>query len=187
MSKPLLNLLLVVVSVAMYYVVISPVYYGGGSVFAIAPENSIVQMRDFQNKSDNAIVKLTEGKEGIDNLSREYASFGDNGKDTINTMIPNSIDPIRLVSEINKIVLEEGLKAENIAYTKDGDDKKLSGVGVYSITFSTKCSYQDMKELLSKLQTSMRLFSIQSVGFSSPEKPNDPMAVTIKMKTYYIK
>lgn len=187
MSKTLFNLLLITISSATYFIVISPLYYGGGSLFVVSPDKSIVQLLHFKSNNDAALTKLNTGLVDIENLKKEYNSTDQHSVDTINTMIPDSVDPIRLVSEITKIAKDMGLAVENISVSKEGDDKKLPGIGVYMVSFSTKCSYGNLKDLLSKLQSSMRLFSVQSVNFSTSDNPADPLTVNIKMKTYYIK
>lgn len=187
MSKTLLNLLLITVSVAFYYVIISPVYFGGGNLYVVSPDQSIVQLREFKNKNDTALQQLEDGLVKIDNLKKDYSSIDQYTQDRLNIMIPDKIDGVRLVSEVTSLVTSSGLPVDGLSYAKEGEDKKLPGVGIYSISFSTKCSYFDLKNLLSKFETSMRLFSVQSVSFSTGLNLDEPMAVNIKMNTYYIK
>lgn len=188
MSKSSTNLLsLIIISVAIYFVIISPIYFGGGSLYSVSPDESIVSMREFKNKIGSSLKELNDGKLNIAKLDSEYGSLDKDTQDKLNTMIPNDVDPIRLVSEINKIVTGVGLTAENISYSKEPEDKNLPGIGIYSISFSTKSSYSNLKNLIDKLEKSRRIFSIQSVSFASGTNINDPMNVNIKMNTYYIK
>lgn len=187
MSKTLLNLLLITLSLAFYFVVISPIYFGGGNLYTVPTGQSIISLREFNKEDDKALNQLEEGLAKITSLKNSYSSIPQDTQDRLNIMIPDSIDGVRLVSEVNSMVVANGLTAENISYTKEGEDKKLPGVGIYSVSFSTKCSYANLKLLLDKFENSMRLFSVQSVSFSSGLNLNEPMAVNIKMNTYYIK
>ncbi len=187
MSKTLLNLLLIITSVACYYIIISPIYFGGGYVYDVPADQSIIKLREFKNSNEEDSNKLKEAIVKINDLKKEYEGIDQYTQDRLNIMIPDSINNVRLMSEITTLMSSFGLPASGISITKEVEDKKLPGIGIYSISFSTKGSYFDLKDLLSKLETSMRLFSVQSVSFSPSEKPDEPMTVSIKMNTYYIK
>lgn len=186
MSKTLFNLLLISASVALYFIVISPIYFGGGYLYIVSPDQSIISLNEFKNKNDIAFQQIEEGLVKIDNLKKEYDLIDQYTQDRLNTMIPDDIDGVRLVSEVSNMITSLGLPIDNISYSKESEDKKIPEVGIYSISFSTKGSYYDLKNLISKFETSMRIFSIQSVNFST-NNLSEPMVVNVKMNTYYIK
>lgn len=187
MSKSLLNLLLITLSIFFYFVIISPIYFGNGYVYKVPRTNSITYLSEFKNKNDLALKQLTEGTTTINLLKKEYSSIDEKTHNDLNVMLPSGINPIVLVSEVSSIITDLGLPVENISYTKEIEDKKLPEVGVYSISFSTKCNYFNLKNLITKLEKSMRFFTVQSVSFSTGSNLDDSMLVNIKMNTYYIK
>ncbi len=184
MSKNLLNLLLIVTVFAMYYLVISPIYTGVGGVWQ--PGESIQTLRDMNVQYDETLAQADGLYNQAQTLRAQYANISPDQKEKMEFMVPNSIDKIRLLDEVDGIGRETGLAFDSLAYS-EGSANTSSGLGSAGISFAVKTSYPKFKELMDNFEKSLRLFSIQSVSFSAPSKEGDPVSYQVKLNTYYLK
>ncbi|MEN9337967.1 MAG: hypothetical protein RIQ41_281 [Candidatus Parcubacteria bacterium] len=183
MSKNLLNILLAVSTFALYYLLINPLYNGTGGVWQ--PEESIKMLRDLNGQYDETLRQANELYSQAETLRGQYSRISQDQKDMMKIMVPDSIDKVRLLSEVTNVAGLAGLKLENISYS-DGSIA-ASGRGYATISFSVKTTYEKFKELMYAFETSMRLFSIQSVSFSSPAEDGQLTSYQVRLDTYFLK
>lgn len=182
MSPKLLNTLLILASVVLYYVVMGPLWSGNGNVWA--PEKPISKLIDDQKQYDSAVSKaeelFTQGKE----LKTQYANVGDATKEKMLQMVPQSIDPPRLLNEVMNISYKSNVGLTGLNYTDVGSVDALRGA--YEISFGLKTTYTRFKEIMRNFDTSLRLYTLQSVSFSAP---GDDGLITfqVRLRTYYLK
>lgn len=120
-----------------------------------------------------------------DELKAQYARVSNDQKAKMAIMVPDSIDKVRLLSEVKNIEKQTGFSLGELAYS---DGNTLSnGRGAAGISFSVKTTYPKFKELMDTFEKSLRLYSIQSISFNVPEKEGDPISYQVKLETYYIK
>jgi Tfp pilus assembly protein PilO len=59
--------------------------------------------------------------------------------------------------------------------------------GIITINLGVSGSYTSFKNFVSTLENSARLFNIESVNFSSPQKKDEPFNFSLNVKTQFIK
>lgn len=183
MSKNLLTLLLIVSTFAVYYLAIGPLYTGTGGVWQ--PAESVKALRTLNTQYDETLTQADNLFTQAETLRNQYARISDDQKDKMKVMVPDSIDRVRLLSEVSTIGILSGLPLSELSYS---DGPVLStGRGAVGISFSVKTNYQQFKALMDTFEKSMRLFSIQSVTFTSPEQEGSPVTYQVKLETYFIK
>ncbi len=184
MSKNLLNILLAVASFALYYIIINPLYTGRGSVWQ--PQYGLTTLRSTNTQYDDTLQQAESLLQDAKQLSAKYKSISQETKDTMKVMVPNQadMDPVRLVSEVDSIAARTGLSISDLNYS---EGQVIGNRGVYTISFTVKTTYTKFKELMRNFETSLRLFTIQSVQFSVPETDGNLIVFQVKMDTYYIK
>ncbi|MEZ0208848.1 MAG: type 4a pilus biogenesis protein PilO [Candidatus Paceibacterota bacterium] len=185
MSKNLLNLLLIVTAFAVYYLVINPLYTGVGSVWQ--PSSSIKSLKDMNVQYDTTLAQADGLYNQAQTLKAQYTNISPTQKEKMELMVPNSIDKIRLLDEVQGVGKERGLYLENLSYSEGGTNIGALTLGSVGVSFTVKTSYPKFKELMDDFEKSLRLFSIQSVSFSSPEKEGDLFLFQVKLITYYLK
>jgi hypothetical protein len=183
MSPKLLNLFLAVGAFALYYLVLSPLYNGAGSVWQ--PQQSIAALQQANGDYDVAIAQAGPLATQADILKKQYAGVSEDSKQKMKIMVPDSIDPVRLMSEVDTLATKAGFNLQDINYAQ-GQSSSAS-TGSYRITFTVKTTYPKFKQLMHSFETSLRLFSIQSVSFSVPDKSVDIISFQVTLETYYIK
>ncbi len=184
MSKNLLNLLLAVGTFSIYYLVISPLYTGVGSVWQ--PEQGITTLQSTNTQYDSTLLQVEGLYKQAETLRSQYASLSEESKQKMSVMVPEIIDPVRLVSEVSSIGLVSGVML------RDLDVTELSAVtgsarGGYRVGFTVDTTYTKFKELMHNFETSMRLFSIQGVSFTVSPKDDSIMSFQVKLETYTMK
>lgn len=184
MSKNLLNLLLAVAAFAVYYLVLSPLYSGGGAVWS--PNQSIKALRTLSTQYDDTISQAESLTKQAEDLRNQYNAIPDEAKDNMKIMVPDYVDPVRLVSEISTIANITGVSLDDTSYS-ESPPVSNSNKGAYTVSFSVKTSYEKFKELMHNYETSLRLLTIKSVSFNVPDKQDGTINFLVKLEAYYIK
>lgn len=184
MSKNLLYALMLVSSFALYYVVINPLYTGIGSLWQ--PEKGIVTLRDSNAQYDAALAKVQSLSEQADALRGQYEAVSPEVKEKMATMVPESIEPVRLMSEVNTIANGTGLIIHDLNYSEI--PASAAGTkGSYAVSFTVNTSYIRFKELMRNYETSLRLFTIKSVVFNVPTVEGENINFQVRLETSYMK
>lgn len=183
MSKNLLTLLLIMSTFAIYYLVINPLYKGVGGVWQ--PAESIQKLKTLNAQYDETLAQADDLYAQAETLRSQYTRISNDQKEKMSVMVPDSIDKVRLLSEVQNIINQSNLRADELAYSEGSS--ATPGRGVAGISFSVKTTYPRFKELMDNFEKSMRLFSIQSVNFSAADRETDPITFQVKLETYFLK
>ena len=149
-----------------------------------------------------------------DKLTKKFNSIDPDNLLKLQKFLPDAVDNIRLILEIEKIASPYGMVLKNISY--DSQDKSTNstsssstgisgdkikkdttkGYGIWNLGFSTEGSYSDFISFTKDLESNLRIVDIDSVTFSSNSaggvslgkvKPNDYYGYTFKIKTSWLK
>lgn len=183
MSKNLLNLLLIVATFALYYVAIGPLYTGAGGVWQ--PAQSVQSLRMLNNQYDETLAQADNLFTQAETLRGQYSRISNDQKDKMKVMVPDTIDKVRLLSEVHAIGVQSGLTLNELSYSEGqtlGTGRSAAGV-----SFAVKTTYPQFKALMDTFEKSLRLFSIQSVTFAAPEQEGSLVTYQVKLETYFIK
>lgn len=184
MSPKLLYTLLAVGSFALYYLLLSPLWTGAGSVWAPSSggvKDLRTQHAQYEASVEEAKDLFGKGKK----LQAEYESVDSAMRDQMAVMVPEKVDPVRLLNEITAIAKASGLSIAGLSSTETATGDKLRGA--YDISFGVQTSYPKFKEFIHNYETSLRLFTLQSVSFASPAQADDLITFQVKLRTYYLK
>ena len=115
----------------------------------------------------------------------------------MNEFLPNNIDNVRLIIDINNIAKKSGLIVRNPnivkAEAKEGEPPPPTGAAAAgktadssaAISFSVSASYETLKLFLSDLARSLRLVDIESLSFTAAERNLYDYQITLR--TYWLK
>ncbi|MBX4215777.1 hypothetical protein KW797_02420, partial [Candidatus Parcubacteria bacterium] len=129
-----------------------------------------------------------------DKLLAKYSSFPALSVERLEHMIPNNVDNVRPVLEIDRVASKYGMSIKNIQLqTNDlgsvpkgaiigGNDKLY---GTVSLGFSADGPYKNFVQFLGDLEKSLRIVDIVNVAFTSEEKSVNQY--NVKIKTYWLK
>ncbi len=148
-----------------------------------------------------------------DNLISDYKAITLKDKDRINRFLPNTVNNIQLILEIQQIASKHGLSIQNINFkppvsdsaplkvdekpvktAKSAKPKEVILFGTFDLDFKTRADYDTFLSFVSDLEQNLRLIDIVSVEFAVPEPTKVLVGVdpniydfSLKIKTYWLK
>jgi hypothetical protein len=200
MGKLFLNLFLIGISVGLFLV---PGYGISAHYDKIKVLN--VEISAYQEASNNAQKLANQRTE----LQTKLNAISPEENTRLMVLLPDGIDSIRFILEIQNIVGKLGLPLKNVKYSanKTAADQqnaqigaKESLYGTFTFEFTTEATFAQFLVLLDKLEKNLRVIDIQSISFSnngniqsvtgvgSPSQTSgEQMTYQIKLNTYWLK
>lgn len=196
-------IILIGIGVAVFFTFSNPFY------------NDIKELRTKVASFDEALgnSKALENKK--DELTTKDNSINPDDKIKLQKLLPENIDNIRLILEIEQIASPFNMTLKDVKYSATNTKKSAvpEGVavvqgggmaqdlnkdyGVWDLEFSTTGTYNNFLNFTKKLESNLRIVDISSIQFSSDTSsksdltPNSPSLESykydFKIKTYWLK
>lgn len=137
-----------------------------------------------------------------DKLTKKYNSISLTDLDRLSKLLPNNVDNIRLILEIEKIAGPYGMVLRDVKYntaaststgdsgavTQDASMGRNQAYGSWDLEFSTQGTYTNFIKFIQSLESNLRIVDIASVEFSSTSGAGSPIyRYTFRIKTYWLK
>lgn len=180
-------LLLIGVSVTVFSVVISPRYK---------------EVQKFKNEVANYNSRLTTAealKSSREELIAKYNSISKADLDNIKVLLPDSVDNIRLIIQLDALATKNGLSSlRSVQYETAKADKPevqqanaaaQKPYGEFKLSFNTTGPYKNFLAFISDLEQNLRLVDITEVKFTqgSLSEGVDNLGYSVNLKTYWLK
>ncbi len=175
--KSLTSLILIIVSVGLFFFFVDPQYK------KIKQLNAEIE----QNQKIITIANKLQSKK--EELNDKFNQISQSEKVEIEKLLPDTVDNVRLIIDINNIAEQFGIVIRNINITSKedavvGGKKTLSSqqsnfegvleenslkyvdttkIGVISFSFSVSAKYEVFLEFLKQLEESLRLVDIRNI------------------------
>ena len=179
--KYILPAILILISLGTFFVFTNPHYQN---------------VKDYQAKIaeyNDALNNEAKLERDRDTLSSKFHSFPLDAQDRLVKMLPDNADNIRLVIDIQKIAVANGVTVVstqfdsiNATSTSSVDAKNPKDYGVFDLGFSITGTYKNFLSFLKAMESNLRLNDIVSMAFSSGDA-KDTYTFSIKLKTYWLK
>lgn len=163
--------ILIILSVISFVVFTDPTY------------KDIKELKAEASSYNLALDNARSLQETRDELAMKYNSFDPDDIDRVEKLLPDSVDNIRLIIEIEKIAAKYGMILKQVKYdTFDADDESTGSLktetksnalmsnkeyGEFELQFSTEGDYTKFLSFLRDIEQSLRVVDITDVGFSS--------------------
>jgi dsDNA-binding SOS-regulon protein len=159
------------------------------------------EIEEYKKANDSA-KKLAEKR---DELNEKYNSFTDAQRQRLVTFLPDNIDPIRFILEMEGVGKKMAMPIRGASYSAvknvaNPDQTIAVGdvkYGVYNFSFATEGNYDSLTKLLDQFNNSLRLIDITDISVSagSPAglaagdgaRPSDFYTYNVKLTTYWLK
>ncbi len=164
------------------------------------------QAAAFSQALDNA--KALENER--DKLVNKYNSIKSENLDKLEKLLPDNVDNIRLILEIEKIALPHGMVLKDVKYDSvKKNDAQTQGApipagstaaqamnkeyGQWNLEFSTQGTYNNFLNFVQDLESNLRIVDVSSIVFTSNVgsglNPSFAEAYKygFKIKTYWLK
>lgn len=179
----------------------------------IIPRYHTVQSLRTDVASYNAnLSTATQLEQSRESLIAQYNAIQKTDLDNIDTLLPDSVDNIRLIIQVNALATKDGLGSlRSVDYdtnqasnTAGGTAKTTSQTtsnpvtdnlpyGQFAITFQTSGQYSNFLSFLSDLEQNLRLVDVTDIDFTAtPSATGLPTAASgltykVTLKTYWLK
>lgn len=181
----LLPILFIIVAIAVFAGVTNPVYLD-------------IQELTLQAESyDEALANSKRLQAERDKLTQTYNSFSRTSVEALEIMVPNSVDNIGLIQEIQRMALELGIVVKNVNFDpsqvepEDGEVEEgledeaatptqsaqnvprrgaVETNGLYDtflLEFTIEGSYEDFVRFLAELEKNLRIVDISNINFTA--------------------
>ncbi len=184
MARLFLPLVLVGTAIALFMLYTDPTYQ---TIKALSVQNT---------SYTDALQKAQELRSVRDNLLAKRNNFQPTDLDKIQHLLPDNVDNIRLIIDINNIASRHGLSLSNVNLgnlDKDGnnpaDNSATPGspTGSVDVGFSVKTNdYNTFLAFLQDLEHSLRLLDVMNLGFTVNQGSTDGVTYTFTVRTYWL-
>ena len=197
MMRFILPIILIGISVTVFFVFTNPMY------------SDITQLRTKVVSYNEALSNSKALENERDILTAKKNSMSPVDLIKLQKLLPDSIENIRLILEIEKMVSPYGMVLKNVKYnatdTKSATTSSTEGIqgsrtiqpllkdyGVWDLEFSTTGTYNNFLNFLKDLESNLRIVDISSIQFSSDNTSAGSNSVEaykydFKIKTYWLK
>ena len=183
---------MIIASVGLYVGFIDPTY---------AEIGSLKEKGDEFSSAVNNANKLTEKRNEL--VSKLNALPADDLA-RLNKLIPDNIDNVRLIMEIDRIALKYGMslrevrvEGPSISASQKSAGQASTVIGGISgnydnitLSFAVSSTYQAFKGFMGELEKSLRVLDIESAAFSVQQAAasgSDIYRFSVSLKTYWLK
>lgn len=164
--------------------VIDPVTGGiSGGVFPLLSER-----RDL----NTALANSRRLQEDSRDLVAKFNNLSDLEKSRVNKLLPNHIDNVQLVIDINSIADKYGMTIKNVKIRTEEDTalrtnrRPTAGNSekIAYLSFSVTGTYSQLRNLLTDLARSLRLVDVTQLSFVAGDQ--DLYQFNLELKTYWL-
>jgi Tfp pilus assembly protein PilO len=181
--KALLPILFVVIAGGIFFGFINPTY------------TSVKVLKAEEATYDGALTKSRELQSVRDQLLARYNTFSQDDLARLAKLIPDNIDNIRLIIDLDGIASNHGMHVRDVALNtgaSQADRLKSGEIGAgdqrydyVTLSFTVSGNYDTFRAFLDDLQSSLRLVDVDSVSFTSTATGIYDYGIGIK--TYWLK
>lgn len=188
-----LPIILIAISITAFFFYVNPMY------------TDVKALRASVADYDKALSRAKELQKTRDDLVSAYNAIPKDDIDRIVKFLPNSVDNIELILQIQQIASIHGMAIKDINFTppaesdSEAPDPRVkantaNAFGVFELDFKTSASYDQFIAFLKDLEQNLRLIDTSSISFSVPQPTKVKTGVDLntydyafKIKTYWLK
>ena len=199
MSRFIVPIILIGLSIAGFFMFTNPLYSD--------PATGIQALQTQAISYNDALTNPKALAAERDKLTQKYNSIDPANLSKLQTLLPDSVDNIRLILEIEKIASPYGMALTDVKYNATTDSSTVAGTtpkpatlsstskgyGSWDLQFSTGGSYSDFQNFLKDMESNLRIIDISSIQFSSDSgiglnpSLSSSYKYSFSIKTYWLK
>jgi hypothetical protein len=189
MGKNIISVIGIVAAIAVFFFYTKPTYDQAQGQRAMIAEY------------DAALVKANELQERKKVLLDKFNSFQAADRDRLQKLLPDHVDNVRLILDLDNIASSKGMALQNVVVSTPGAGQSTqTAVGTISSSkqkydvlttkFSTQGTYAGFQQLITALETSLRLVDLIDLKVSQGAATGsaEPLyAFEVTLRTYWLK
>jgi Tfp pilus assembly protein PilO len=189
MGKVLAPFLFLTIAAGLFFSYIDPGY------------EALQALRAQEVRLDDALRSSKDLQEKRESLLARYAAFSDQSLARLLKLLPDNVDNVRLVIDIDSIAATYGLEARDYAFAASGGSANATAdtvadmLGNARLTFTVRGRYEDFKSFLFDLESSLRVLDAKSVTVATAppltteegeQVRQDELSYTVSLTTYWL-
>jgi len=186
MTRILLPSILLIAAIGLFVIYTDPTY------------QNIKNLEAQQQQYNAALTQSSQVRAVRDKLLAKSSTFPTDDTRRLERLLPDNVDNIRLIIDINDIAARYHLQVSNVSLsTSQGNPQGSVGggtspLGTMEITFSLAAQYTDFVSFLEDIEHSLRIIDVESVKFNSvvtggAQRGVDYNNYTVMIKTYWLR
>ncbi len=178
----LLPVILVIAAIGLFVAYTNPTYQG----------LKATQLK--VSAYDDALDKAQELRTLRDKLQSARNAFSPQDEQKLIRLLPDQVDNIRLIIDINNIAARRGLVLSNVALGEVSQSSAAAvslavgpssdPIGSVDLGFSVTASYEDFLIFLQDLEHSLRILDVEKLEFAS--SANGKYSFDLTIRTYWL-
>lgn len=199
MMRFITPIILIGISVTLFLMFANPLY------------NQISLAREEIASYDEALNNAKALENERDKLTAKYNTINPENLTKLQKLLPENVDNIRLILEIEKIALPYGVALRDVKYNTpstipatttavaqagNSANTASKNYGIFDLEFSITASYDNFINFTKDLESNLRIVDISSIAFSSDSvvsavgskiNSGEVYKYNFKIKTYWLK
>ncbi len=189
--------ILIGIAIAVFFIFVSPLY------------GELSDLRGEAASYNEALGNSKALENERDKLTAKYNAFSREDLQKLEKLLPESVDNIRLILEIEQLAAPYGMALKNVQYSaadtntavastttvaRGGSRQARKDYGVLELEFTVSGDYNDFMKFVRDLENNLRIVDIASVEFSSNTSTiagrtpaPEIYDYNIQIKTYWLK
>lgn len=176
-------IILILAAVGLFVVYTNPTYQNSQALSA--------QVASY----NDALDKSQELRTVRDQLLAKRNTFSTDDVQKLSEILPDNVDNIRLIIDINNIASRHGLSLTDVqlgniggavAQSSVASGGSGSPVGSVDIGFSVSTDYNTMLAFLEDVEHSLRLIDVEKLTFTAPTSASGDTTYVFSIRTYWL-
>jgi Tfp pilus assembly protein PilO len=162
-------------------------------LYAVPTYQSAQALQAEEKDLDTALTNARKLQSARDELIQKFNSFSSRDIERIETMIPDNIDNVKLIIELDALASVHGLAIQNI----DVVEKELSleeqqmqqsqDYAYVDLNVGLTGPYERFVSFIEDVEKSLRLIDVQAITFQSDDEGRDNYKYDMTVRTYWLK
>lgn len=177
--KGVVAIILIVVSGGLFYFAINPKYQE-----IKTQKEEVKSLQDTLAQSQDVLARRSD-------LADDFKTFKPDDLDALEKLLPDHVDNVQLVLDLNGIASKHGMKLKKIKIDEESNtaSKNINptkkAYGSILVSFQVTSSYGSFVEFLKEAEQSLRIVDVTNLSFKAAQNNSYDFSVTIK--TYWLK
>lgn len=164
-----------------------------GYAFAYPSVGEINALMTEKEKQESTLIMMTEIEAKKNELLTKYNKISPEDKKYIETVLPDSLDFVKLISQIDAVGSKYGLSIDKTSFrqTDSAEGDTVSEAGSQKpyqsaiISFSFNGSYSQFNSFMNDLGHSLRILDIKSLGLTGAD--DGVYSYNVEFEVYWLK
>jgi len=136
---------------------------------AIKPGWQVLQaLNEQESRVDEVLLQANRLKDTYERLYTQRTAFSTNNMERLLVMVPDVVDPVRFVMQMDTIAMRHNITVENFSIPNNSGSGKASKTAnvVVPLTFrfSVNGTYSNLKRFLAEIESSLMVMDVNSLS-----------------------